>query len=177
MSTEQVAVVKADTASVKLEWRPPRDKRKLKWEYGIYYGANLKEMYQNGVRFRTNDTAFTLKHLDACESYVLDVAVVGPVGFGPGSQRMASVTTEFDRRSPPKNVQVRFAPHSAVEALVTWSPPCAVLSSELGYLISVSDVTTPETPKTSHVSLSPSKNATLELPLTVHYGARYEVTI
>ena len=62
-----------------------------------------------------------------------------------------------------------------MEALVTWSPPCAVLSSELGYLISVSDVTTPETPKTSHVSLSPSKNATLELPLTVHYGARYEV--
>ena len=122
MSTEQVAVVKADTASVKLEWRPPRDKRKLKWEYGNYYGANLKEMYQNGVRFRTNDTAFTLKHLDACESYVLDVAVVGPVGFGPGSQRMASVTTEFDRRSPPKNVQVgSLAAHRHDSSLLSFS--------------------------------------------------------
>ena len=38
----QATVAKADTAAVKLEWQPPKDKRKLKWEYGIYYGANLK---------------------------------------------------------------------------------------------------------------------------------------
>ena len=137
-------------------------------------GASQQEMYQNGVRFRTTDTAFTVKQLDACESYIFDVAVVGPVGFGPGSDRMTSVTTEFDRRSPPKNVNVRFAPHSTVDVLITWSPPCPVLSSSLGYLISVKDVTMQ---KTSHFTLAPTKNATLEQPLTVHYGADYEISI
>ena len=71
-----------EMSAVKLEWQPPKDKRKLKWEYGVYYGASLKDMFAAGVRFRTNDTAFTVKQLEACESYMLDVAVVGPIGFG-----------------------------------------------------------------------------------------------
>ena len=66
MSTEQVAVVKADTASVKLEWRPPRDKRKLKWEYGIYYGANLK------VPTRSSESSFD-------RPFKMDATL--PVGF------------------------------------------------------------------------------------------------
>ena len=41
----QAGVVKGDMTVVKLEWRAPKDKRKLKWEYGIYYGANLKVLF------------------------------------------------------------------------------------------------------------------------------------
>lgn len=38
----QASVVKGDMTAVKLDWLPPKDKRKFKWEYGIYYGVNLK---------------------------------------------------------------------------------------------------------------------------------------
>ena len=42
VSDLKASIVKGDMTVVKLEWRAPKDKRKLKWEYGIYYGANLK---------------------------------------------------------------------------------------------------------------------------------------
>ena len=45
----RASVVKGDMTAVKLEWHPPKDKRKLKWEYGIYYGVNLK--VRRGVGF------------------------------------------------------------------------------------------------------------------------------
>ena len=45
----QANVVKGDMTSVKIEWQPPKDKRKLKWEYGIYYGANLKVSLQSAL--------------------------------------------------------------------------------------------------------------------------------
>lgn len=38
----KASLVKSDLTTVKLEWSPPKDKRKLKWEYGIYYGVSLK---------------------------------------------------------------------------------------------------------------------------------------
>jgi hypothetical protein len=42
ISDLRASVVKGDMTAVKLEWHPPKDKRKLKWEYGVYYGVNLK---------------------------------------------------------------------------------------------------------------------------------------
>lgn len=61
--------------------------------------------------------------------------------------------------------------------MITWSPPCVVLSSDadsLGYRVDIRDTTMN---KTSHVTLSPIRNASLQLPLEVHYGANYEITV
>jgi hypothetical protein len=170
----QAHIVKGEMTAVKLEWEVSQDKRKAKWEYGIFYGANLKEMYLEGVRYRTTETTFTVRNLDACESYIFDVALIGPLGFGPGSARRVSITTEFDHRSPPKNVQVQLSPRNVSDAVISWSPPCAVLTTDLGYLITVRDQTMK---KVSHISLNPSKNTTLLLHLEVHFGANYEVSI
>ena len=38
----QATGIKGETVGVKLQWQPPKDKRKLKWQYGVYYGVNLK---------------------------------------------------------------------------------------------------------------------------------------
>ena len=131
-------------------------------------------MFLNGARLVTNDASVTIKQLDACESYTFDVAIVGPLGYGSGSERMVSLTTEFDRRSRPKNVNVRFAPHSSTDLVLSWAPPCAVLSAELGYVVVVRDGVIK---KASTVSLSATRNTTLQLPLKVHYGGRYEMTV
>lgn len=47
----QASLVKGDMTTIKLEWQAPKDKRKLKWEYGIYYGANLKVNCVKRVHF------------------------------------------------------------------------------------------------------------------------------
>ena len=135
-------------------------------------------MYQNGVRHRTTNSSFTVRDLAACESYTFDVALIGPIGYGPGSNGMVSLTTEFDHRSPPKNVGVRLAVSGSNEmAVISWSPPCVVLGSDLtglGYRVDIRDVTLD---KSSHVTLQPSRNASVQLPLEVHYGAVYEITV
>lgn len=91
---------------------------------------------------------------------------------------MVSLTTEFDHRSPPKNVAVRPAMSGSNDmAMISWSPPCVVLSSDLtglGYRVDIRDVTLD---KMSHVTLQPSRNASVQLPLEVHYGATYEITV
>lgn len=135
-------------------------------------------MYQSGVRNRTTDTTFTARELVACESYTFDVAIIGPIGYGSGSDGMVSLTTEFDHRSPPKNVAVRPALSGSNDmAVISWAPPCVVLGSDsagLGYLVDIRDVTLD---KMSHVTLQPSRNATVQLPLEVHHGALYEITV
>ena len=91
---------------------------------------------------------------------------------------MVSLTTEFDHRSPPKNLVVRpIRPGASDQALITWTPPCVVLASDsegLGYRVDIRDT---NVNKTSHVTLSPSRNASLAHPLEVHYGANYEITV
>lgn len=135
-------------------------------------------MFQNGVRYRTTDSTFTVRDLAACESYTFDVALIGPIGYGPGSDGMVSLTTEFDHRSPPKNVVVRQPMSGSNDmAMISWSPPCVVLGSDLaglGYRVDIRDVTLD---KMSHVTLQPSRNASVQLPLEVHCGATYEITV
>lgn len=135
-------------------------------------------MYQNGVRYRTTDTTFTVKELAACESFTFDVALVGPIGYGPGSDGMVSLTTDFDHRSPPKNVAVRPPlTGSGDMAIISWSPPCVVLGSDstgLGYRVNFRDVTLD---KVGHVTVQPSRNASVQLPFEVHHGAVYEITV
>lgn len=135
-------------------------------------------MYLNGVRNRTTDTTFTVRELAACESYTFDVAIIGPIGYGSGSDGMVSLTTEFDHRSPPKNLAVRPAMSGSNDmAVISWAPPCVVLgidSTGLGYLVDIRDVTLD---KMSHVTLQPSRNASVQLPLEVHYGAQYEISV
>jgi len=168
-------LVKGETTAVELTWQTPVSKRKAKWQYAIYYGASLKEMYQQGVRYRTDKTEFTVRHLEACEKYLFDVIVVGPYGYGPGTEDgFKLVITGFDHHSPPKNVDIQFSARNATEALITWSPPCDALTEGLGYLITVRDLTLK---KTSHASLSPSRNDTIYFHQSFHYGADYQVSV
>lgn len=105
---------------------------------------------------------------------MFDVIVIGPYGYGPGSEGFKEVVTGFDHHSPPKNVSIQFSAHNATEAVITWSPPCDALTEDLGYFVTVRDVTLK---KTSHASLSPIRNSTIYLHQSFHYGADYEVSV
>lgn len=55
VSDLQASVVKGDMTAVKLDWIPPKDKRKFKWEYGVYYGVNLKVRYELDLNWSRPD--------------------------------------------------------------------------------------------------------------------------
>ena len=132
-------------------------------------------MYLQGVRNRTQQTEMVIRNLDACEKYLFDVIVIGPYGYGLGTEDgFEAFITGFDQRSPPKNMEVHFSAHNATDAVITWSPPCDALTEGLGYLITVRDLSLK---KTSHASLSPSKNNTIHFHQALHYGAQYEIAV
>lgn len=135
-------------------------------------------MYQTGARHRTTDMTFTVRDLSACEWYMFDVAIVGPIGFGPGSGNMANIATDYDHRSPPKNVAV-WPSRSGINALavINWRPPCNLVATDsmgLEYRVDIRDEILNVT---SRHSLSASRNASLQLAVEVHHGGQYSIAV
>lgn len=44
-------VVKTHGTTVKLSWDQPKDLRKEKWVFGVYYGLGMKELFQSKSSF------------------------------------------------------------------------------------------------------------------------------
>lgn len=76
----------------------------------------------------TNETA-TVTSLDACETYLFAVGLVGPIGYGRLSSSFKQVTTSTNEKAPPKNVRVGWYGSDMLKMKVEWSPPCPLTRS------------------------------------------------
>jgi len=96
--------------------------------YGIYYGVKLEELF-DVPKIRTENTSFLLTELYECQSYLIGVGIVGPVGPGPLGKNPKSIETHYSERKPPKNLQVVFddVQHSMD---ITWDHSCALPNSQ-----------------------------------------------
>ena len=125
--------------SIKLSWCLPDDeKRTTGWNYGIFYGTNHEDLLLNGRRYVTNSSSFTVRHLDACESYSFVVAIVGPKGFSLPSSPFTKLT-KYSPGAPPKNLKAALDPENKTRIVLTWQSSCSTVD-EIGYLIFVEDV-------------------------------------
>lgn len=59
-------------------------------------GVNEHDLLLKEPQVTTGDTNFLLSHLDACEDYLFQVRLVGPLGYGPFSN-VAIGSTEFGK--------------------------------------------------------------------------------
>lgn len=84
----------------------------------------------------TTELSVSVRQLQACESYVFDVAVVGPLGAGPLSGRVQSLVTQFNTFSAPKNLRVERDPTNELNVTLTWSASCPSLDAKVGYRVS-----------------------------------------
>ncbi|XP_071441297.1 sortilin-related receptor-like isoform X2 [Hetaerina americana] len=159
--------------TVKLNWDPPKDSRKEKWVYGVYYALRPKDLFE-GPKYTTSDLNMTVKGLEACESYVFDVGLVGPLGCGPLSSHPLSVITHFDEYAPPKNLKVTADPKNETIMVVTWDSSCPQMNGEIGYMITVTELTHQWT---THISLAPTARTEMEHRLEGHYGGHYEFKV
>jgi len=127
--------------SIKLSWRLPDDeKRTSGWNYGIFYGTNYEDLLVNGRRNVTDGSSFTVRHLDACESYSFVVAIVGPKGFSLPSAPFTKLT-KYSPGAPPKNLKAELDPENKTRIVLTWQSSCSTVD-EIGYLILIEDVAT-----------------------------------
>ncbi|XP_054265258.1 sortilin-related receptor-like isoform X2 [Macrosteles quadrilineatus] len=169
-----VEVVKAHGTSIKIGWSPPVDNRKMDWQYGVYYGLTMKELSSKGARLTTTNTSATVRDLAACESFIVSVGLVGPLGVGPLSSSPATIKTQFNARAPPKALRVMADPHNDTAMSVTWSASCTHVSQAIAYEITVTEV---NLGLTAAYRLAPTASVDLQHTFYIQYGGGYNVCI
>lgn len=168
-----VEVVKSHGTTVKLSWDAPKDPRKAEWKYGVYYGLNMKELFKE-AKIVTKDLSATVRDLGACETYLFDIALVGPYGPGPLSNQPHPVITQFNNKAPPKNLKVVTSQRNHTIMTVTWSSSCPVMQDSVQYTVTVTEVTRD---LSSSTTLSPSNDVDLKQEFVTQYGGHYRVCV
>ncbi|XP_046384462.1 sortilin-related receptor-like isoform X2 [Ischnura elegans] len=169
----KAGVLTMQRTSVKLNWDPLKDSRKEKWVYGVYYALKPKDLFE-GPKLTTSELSATVKGLEACESYVFDVALVGPLGRGPLSTQPLNIVTHFDVYAPPKNLKVVADANNETVMVVSWNSSCPQMTDKIGYMITVTELSLQ---RTAHISLAPSANTALEHRIEGRYGGHYEFKV
>lgn len=112
-----------------LEWDEPQGSygRLL---YGIYYGTNMDQLFE-ASRINTTATSYKLTKLRPCESYVVSVGIVGPIGPGPLGRNPLKLDTPYNNTLPPKELNVDIVETSQIysEMIIQWKHSCSLESS------------------------------------------------
>jgi hypothetical protein len=88
-----------------------------------------------GPKLRTDNLTANVTNLEACESYIFAVGIIGPFGLGPLSVNPSSVVTRFNRNAAPKNLKVYSDPHNETHMIIQWHSSCPAMSDKIGYMV------------------------------------------
>lgn len=91
-------------------------------------------------RINTTGTSTILSELKSCESYLISVGIVGPRGPGPLGRNPLNLETEYDEKSPPRNVVVAVDPKQHTMT-VSWENNCPLASHNPSYVITLHELT------------------------------------
>ncbi|XP_025834721.1 sortilin-related receptor-like isoform X2 [Agrilus planipennis] len=169
----EAQVIKEMGTSVKLSWDRPKDSRKVKWVYGVYYGTTLTEVLE-GSHINTTNLTVTVSDLEACENFMFMIGVVGPLGIGRLSSRSPHVTTQVNKQSPPKKLKVYPHSNDPLQMVVEWEAPCYSLIEPIGYIVTVYE-------KSTNRTISVTKANSTEIrhrhTFKITYGGVYELKV
>lgn len=125
--------------SIKLTWELPEDeKRQSGWTYAIFYGTSEDDLLSNGLRNTTNENSFTVRHLEACQSYSFVVVIIKNESFGPPSAPFTR-STKYSPGAAPKNIKAKLDPTNKSQIVLSWEASCPDVG-DIGYLIVSTDM-------------------------------------
>lgn len=126
-----------------LTWSEPKGVTFKNITYGIYYGVTIDELYEEPKQ-KTQALKITLKNLMPCESYLVSVGIVGPVGPGPLSPPK-TYQTKYNELKPPRNVKATMDTDKH-EIELTWEHNCPLFGKyPPSYIVHLTELTTNET--------------------------------
>lgn len=123
-----------------LKWKAPSKTTLRNLTYGIYYGIKTDELYEE-VKQTTQSLQLTLNDLLPCESYIISVGIVGPVGPGPlVSPKIYE--TKYNESKPPRNIKASMnAQKHQIE--LTWEHNCPMHGQyPSAYVVTLTELTT-----------------------------------
>ncbi|XP_055591990.1 sortilin-related receptor-like [Uranotaenia lowii] len=157
-----------------LEWDEPKENYG-KLTYGIYYGTNMDQLFE-ASKVNTSATSYKLTKLRPCESYLISVGIVGPIGPGPLGRNPLKLDTPYNNTLPPKelNVDINDTSH---EMIIQWKHSCSLESSSYPtYIISVRELTKNKT-SLVNVKSSPNNKTMMHVFRSIPLGAAYEIGV
>ncbi|XP_038113433.1 sortilin-related receptor [Culex quinquefasciatus] len=159
-----------------LEWDEPHGSYG-KLTYGIYYGTNMDQLFE-ASKINTTATSYKLTKLRPCESYLVSIGIVGPIGPGPLGRNPLKLDTPYNNTLPPKELTVDISDSSQInsEMIIQWKHSCSLESSAYpNYIISVREL---KKNSTTLVNVKSSANKTLvHVFRNIPVGAVYEVAV
>ena len=109
---------------IRISWRRVPQEKNEKFTYGIYYATNLAELFDL-PKHKTENNSFLLTQLYECQSYLIGVGILGPVGPGPLGKNPKAIETHYSERKPPRNLAVTFDDDKHTME-VTWEHSCSL---------------------------------------------------
>ena len=123
-------VINQEDENVRVSWKKPTvpgyEMNENKLEYGVYYGTNLEDLFDL-PKLKTFDTTILLTKVYECQSYLIGVGIIGPIGPGPLGKNPRSFETLFREQTPPKNLQAKFDENNH-SMIITWDHSCPLKS-------------------------------------------------
>ncbi|XP_001688250.2 sortilin-related receptor [Anopheles gambiae] len=157
-----------------LQWDEPKGLDTSKLVYGVYYGTSMDALFE-AARINTTARSIKLAGLMPCQSYLVSVGIVGPIGPGPLGRNPLKLETAYNRTLPPKELTVDIN-ETSQEMTIEWQHSCALdLTAYPAYIITVRELTLN---KTSVVTVQPSSNKTMvHVFRQIPKGAAYEISV
>ncbi|XP_052861860.1 sortilin-related receptor-like [Anopheles cruzii] len=158
-----------------LEWSEPKGVNLGgQLVYGVYYGTSMDALFE-AARLNTTSTSVKLTGLTLCQSYLVSVGIVGPIGPGPLGRNPLKLETAYNRMLPPKDLNVHIN-ETSQEMTIEWQHSCTLEATVYpAYIITVRELTLNQT---SVVTVQPSGNKTLvHVFRRIPKGAAYEVSV
>lgn len=120
---------------LRISWKRAPQEKNEKFIYGIYYGINLEELF-DVPKHKTENNSFLLTELYECQSYLIGVGIVGPIGPGPLGKNPRAIETHYSERKPPKNLSVSFDDDKQTME-ISWEHSCSLNSKDYpDYIVS-----------------------------------------
>lgn len=138
-----------ESESVSLAWDEPNTNLK-NLTYGVYYGTSLDELFEKS-RIITQEHSINLTdYLMPCESYLISVGIVGPIGPGPLGRTPVSLDTSFNDKKPPKNLQAVIDSKKRI-LTIKWQHNCLIANTYPSYVITLHEKVLNKTKKLNYV--------------------------
>lgn len=88
-----------------------------------------------GPKQRTSNLNATITDLEACETYMFAVGVVGPLGLGPLSDDLLFASTSFNMSAAPKNLEVSSDRKNETIMNIRWRSSCPAMVDTVRYMV------------------------------------------
>lgn len=79
---------------------------------------------------KTDNTSVLLTDLHACQSYLIAVGIIGPIGPGPLGKNPKPIETMYSERKQPKHLQAEIDENSH-SLHISWEHSCPLRSNNL----------------------------------------------